>query len=109
MSTFDLSPAVLRQHLTFTHNSLPFVKDMIFRSEGVPGSGDYAEGLGFGCFKEVLPETIENADFLVPHIYISRYDNYTAYEDDAEPIQLNSIKAACNHSAGFGKGRRQRV
>ncbi|MEP4077300.1 hypothetical protein [Haloferula sp.] len=50
-------------------------------------------GLGFQYFKPVLDGTMEHADFIVPHIYVSEYGSYAAYENDASKIGLNSVEA----------------
>jgi alpha-L-arabinofuranosidase len=52
-------------------------------------------GLGFNHFNEVLSQTYEKADFIVPHQY-SNYTNYDEYRNSSSPPTLNFINNANN-------------
>jgi hypothetical protein len=52
-------------------------------------------GLGFNHLNEVLSQTYEKADFIVPHQY-SNYTNYDEYRNSSSPPTLNFINNANN-------------
>jgi alpha-L-arabinofuranosidase len=53
-------------------------------------------GLGFNHFNEVLSQTYEKADFIVPHQYTSQYTNFDDYHNSTSPPNLNFINNANN-------------
>jgi uncharacterized protein YjdB/alpha-L-arabinofuranosidase len=53
-------------------------------------------GLGFNHFDDVLSQTYEKADFIVPHNYSSQYDNFDDYRSSSSAPLLNHIANANN-------------